>query len=93
MAADEKKVLKDQLELMANRLLEEGKKIKTEDIVIMYDNGGGQSGIRENPFYPAYEKLLAAYTKTLTVYKDIVGNADADIRSLESIRSRFKVAK
>ena len=93
MPASDKKVLKDQLESMAKRILEEGKKIGKEPLVIEYDNGGGQAGIRENPFYPAYEKLLASYTKTLAAYKDMAGDDTAQIQSLDAIRARFKVAK
>ena len=79
---------------MADRLIEEGKRIPDEPLVIEYDNGGGQSGIRENPFYTAYEKLLASYSKTLTAVKAMAGNDDtAEVSSLDSLRSRFKVAK
>ena len=30
-------------------------------LVIDYDNGGGQSGIRENPHFKAYESLWKSY--------------------------------
>ena len=93
MPADDKAVLKRQLERMAARLLEEVEKIPTEPLVMEYDNGGGQSGIRENPFYPAYEKLLSSYTKALAAYKDMAGNDAAEIRSLDALRSKLKVAK
>ena len=93
MASRDKKVLIEQLNLMANRLVAEGKKMDTEPLIIEYDNGGGQSGVRENPFYPAYEKLLASYTKALVVAKDIIGQESTEIKSLENIRSKFKVAK
>jgi len=87
-------VLKKQLRLMADRLIEEGKRIPDEPLVIEYDNGGGQSGIRENPFYPAYEKLLTSYSKTLAAVKSMAGSDDAaEISSLDALRSRFKVAK
>ena len=79
---------------MADRLIEEGKRIPDEPLVIEYDNGGGQSGIRENPFYPAYEKLLTSYSKTLSAVKSMAGNDDAaEVSNLDSLRSRFKVAK
>ena len=90
MRTDEKKLIKDQLQHMAARILIEGEKIKTEPLVIDYDNGGGQSGIRENPFYPAYEKLINTYIKTLAAAKDICGQ-DAEVSSLDSLRARFKV--
>ena len=90
---NDKAVLKRQLESMAERLMAEVGKIGVEPLVMDYDNGGGQSGIRENPFYPAYEKLLSAYTKALAAYESIAGGKDADIRSLDSIRAKLKVAK
>ena len=49
--------------------------------------------MRENPFYPAYEKLLASYTKTLASLKDMGGEQDAEVKNLDAIRSMFKVAK
>lgn len=85
-------VLKEQLRLMAERIMEEGARMPEEDLVIAFDNGGGQTGIRENPYYPAYEKLLASYTKTLDAVKNIAGE-DTEVRNLEDLRSRFRVAK
>lgn len=35
--------------------------IKNSNIVIAYDNGGGQKGIRENPLFKGYENLWRAY--------------------------------
>ena len=90
---DSRDVLIGQLKLMADRIVEEGKRIPGEPLVMEYDNGGGQTGVRENPFYPAYEKLLTSYTRTLAAAKDIAGDADAEVINLESIRSKFKVAK
>lgn len=39
--------------------------IGTEPIVTEYDNGGGQSGIREHPAFKAYEALWKAYVAGL----------------------------
>lgn len=36
-------------------------KIKTSSVVIPYDNGGGQTGLRENPLYKGYESLFKSY--------------------------------
>jgi len=90
--ADDKKILKEQLRHLAERIQTEGRRMDEEDLIISYDNGGGQTGVRENPYYPAYEKLLASYVKTLTALKDIAGT-DAEVRALDDIRTRFKVAK
>lgn len=85
--------LKKQLEVMADKLREAAEQLPGEDLVVEYDNGGGQSGIRENPFYSAYTKLLASYTKALTVFKNIGGEQHAEITSLEDLRLSFKMIK
>lgn len=90
---DSRDVLIGQLRLMADRIIEEGKHIPDEPLVMEYDNGGGQTGVRENPFYPAYEKLLTSYTRTMAAVKDIAGENDTEVISLDSIRSKFRVAK
>lgn len=89
---DDKKILKEQLHHMAVRIQEEGRRMEEEPLITVYDNGGGQTGTRENPYYPAYEKLLASYVKALTAVKDL-GGMDAEVRTLDEIRQRFKVAK
>ena len=40
--------------------------IKDSDLVIEYDNGGGQSGIRENPLFKGYEALWKAYMQGMS---------------------------
>ena len=87
-------VLVKQLQNMAKKLKSVGAKMAEEELIVEYDNGGGQKGIRENPYYPAYEKLLAEYRKTLLVVEDLIGEQiTTEVTSLEDIRSRFKVAK
>lgn len=90
MATDDKKILKEQLRHLADRIQEEGKLMDKEPLIIEYDNGGGQSGVRENHYYPAYEKLLASYVKTLVAAKDLCGN-DTEVRELDSLRAKFRV--
>lgn len=84
-------VLVEQLNLMAQRLLTEGAKISTEDLVVEYDNGGGQTGTRENPFYPAYEKLLSSFVKVFTVVQASKEVNPKDVRNLDELRKKFKV--
>ena len=87
-------VLKKQLRLMADRLITERASIPYAPLVIEYDNGGGQAGIRENPFYPAYEKLLSSYTKTLKAAQEMSnGQDDSELNTLDSLRNKFKLAK
>lgn len=35
--------------------------IKNSNVVIPYDNGGGQTGLRENPLFKGYESLWKSY--------------------------------
>ena len=81
---------------MQRKLEETRELIKGEPLVIAYDNGGGQSGIRENPSYISYEKLFATYSKGLsTLIKTISengGNAQK-VSSFEERRARLKIAK
>ena len=87
------KVLEDQLRAMAEKLTEAARLLPYEDLIIDYDNGGGQSGVRENPFYSAYSKLLGAYVKAFNAWQSAGGKKSDDISSLEDLRARFKVAK
>ena len=88
----ESEVLKKQLQLISERILVEGARMPSESLIIDYDNGGGQCGVRENPYYPAYEKLLSSYIKALETVKN-AGGEDAEVERLDALRSRFKVAK
>jgi len=84
-------ILIEQLDLIADRLVEEGKKIQTEELVVEYDNGGGQTGTRENPFYPAYEKLLASFLKAFTVVQGNKDTSPAEVSALDELRKKIKV--
>lgn len=59
------------IELAENVFFMEGKLIETrnglanQQVVIAYDNGGGQKGIRKNPIFEGYNQLMANYRKTL----------------------------
>lgn len=73
------KVMHDQaLELaesvvfMAAKLEESRKAMANEPLVVPYDNGGGQTGLRENPHFAAFEKLMNTYTRSLAQLTQIV---------------------
>lgn len=57
--------------------------IKNSNIVISYDNGGGQKGIRENPLFKGYENLWRAYmsgmSKILESLPEEVIKSEAEI--------------
>ena len=69
---DEALELAESVLFMAVKLKESREAMKDEPLIIPYDNGGGQSGIRENPHFTAYEKLIGTYTKSLDQLTKIV---------------------
>lgn len=48
--------------------------IKNSQIVISYDNGGGQKGIRENPLFKGYESLWKSYMTGMSKILDCLPN-------------------
>lgn len=46
---------------MKVKLEEARKMVKETSVVIQYDNGGGQKGLRENPIFKGYEALWKSY--------------------------------
>ena len=69
---DEAVELAESVLFMAKKLKETRAILKDEPVVIPYDNGGGQKGIRENPHYTAYEHLQTTYNKALRQLTEIV---------------------
>lgn len=71
--------------------------IKNSNIVVPYDNGGGQKGIRENPAFKGYEALWKAYMQGMNRILDtlppeeIQAATDNEIRPqtvLDAIRAK-----
>ena len=69
---DEAVSLAEAVVLMSDKIKESIDTLKDAPLVIPYDNGGGQQGIRENPQYTAFEKLMASYIKSLRQLNEIV---------------------
>ena len=69
---DEALELAESILFMAEKLKESRILMADESLVVEYDNGGGQKGIRENPHYVAFEHLMATYTKSLRQLMEIV---------------------
>lgn len=73
---------------MADKLKESRKAMAKEPLVIDYDNGGGQTGIRENPHFVAFEHLMATYTKSLRQLSEIV-EAGAPVHRASTIMAEL----
>lgn len=57
--------------------------IKNSNIVISYDNGGGQKGIRENPLFKGYESLWKSYMHGMSKILDSMPPEAASIKTEE----------
>ena len=89
--------LSENILFMRRRLKETRIGLEGQPVVIPYDNGGGQTGIRANPAYGEYEKLLKTYQSAIMCLRQVLGieqqqPAEQKPKSnLSSMRSKFKV--
>lgn len=58
------------------KLDETRRELMGQSLVIEYDNGGGQSGIRENPGFTAYNKLFGTFSRGVKQLCDMMDGAD-----------------
>ena len=70
--------LSENVLFMRERLIATRRGLAKQDVVMPYDNGGGQTGIRANPAYAEYERLLASYIKTLKALREILAGVSDD---------------
>lgn len=65
--------LAEQLFFQTRKLQESREAMESAPIIMAYDNGGGQRGVRKNPAYEAYNALMQNYRKTLSLLVELVG--------------------
>lgn len=73
--------------------------IKNSNIVISYDNGGGQKGLRENPLFKGYESLWRSYMAGMGKILDSlpaeeveqVAEAEKPATMLELVRKKHRI--
>lgn len=73
--------------------------IKNSNIVITYDNGGGQRGIRENPLFKGYEGLWRSYMAGMSKILDSMpqevieqaAEAEKPATMLELVRNKHRM--
>lgn len=58
-------------------------KIKNSDVCIPYDNGGGQTGVRENPLFKGYESLFKSYMSGMRQILDVLPKQIAEAEKEE----------
>lgn len=57
--------------------------IRNTSVAIPYDNGGGQTGIRENPLFKGYENLFKSYMSGIKQILDVLPKQEAAVRTEE----------
>jgi len=65
--------LVDDLTFQKKKLEETRLGLENSPLVIAYNNGGGQAGIRRNPGFDAYNALVKTYLQTLNALQEILG--------------------
>lgn len=70
--------LAEQLHFQTRKLKESRAAMAEAPIIIAYDNGGGQRGVRKNPAFEAYNGLMQNYRKTLSLLIEMVGRPQED---------------
>ena len=99
-ARQEKKYKQSTETLMKAILSMQEKRIKNEKafleapLMVEVEMGDGRWVPRPNPFVQEYRAMVRDFAAAIKAYKEITGEKDsAQVSSLESIRSKFKVAK
>ena len=54
-----------------------------ESLFVPYDNGGGQSGIREHPGFVAYNKLFTTFSRGIKQLIDLMDYEAGEIDELQ----------
>ena len=73
------------------KLLEALETMKTEPLIVDYDNGGGQSGTRINPIYKCYGDLFRVYLAGLDKFLSLLPEEQAAPIRSDSISVLDKV--
>ena len=73
--------------------------VKSSNVVIPYDNGGGQKGLRENPLFKGYESLWKSYMSGMNKIletlppeqaKEVTQMAEEPKTMLELVRNKHR---
>ena len=67
------------------------KELEGQPLAVEYDHGGGQCGVRENPAFTAFAKILKSYQSVLTQL-DTLSKADQSEKVVSMVNSKWKRA-
>ena len=79
---------------LQKKLEDNEERFQKEPLRVWVENSNGAEVPKPNPFVQEYRAMVRDFAAALKAYKDITGEQEsAQVSSLESLRSRFKVAK
>ena len=80
---------------MKAKLDDTREQIRNTSVAIPYDNGGGQSGIRENPLFKGYSGLWKSYMSGMNTIMALLPKetADAEAAQIEKPRTMLDVVR
>lgn len=79
---------------LKKKLEDNEKRFLEEPLMVWVEMNDGRDVPRANPFVQEYRAMVRDFSAALKAYKEITDEKnDVQISSLESIRSKFRVAK
>lgn len=63
-----------------------------ESLFIPYDNGGGQTGIREHPGFTAYNKLFTTFSRGIKQLTDLMDYEGAETDELQDYFNETRIS-
>ena len=79
---------------LQKKLEDNADQFQREPLRVWVENSNGVEVPKPNPFVQEYRSMVRDFSAALKAYKELTDKKDeAQVSSLESIRSRFKVAK
>ena len=85
--------LAENVMFMRRKLEESRRGMDKQQVVVPYDNGGGQEGIRENPAFTGYHKLLKSYISALEELRSIVAAEPAQAKPASTLAAQREKAR
>ena len=69
--------------------------VKESNVVIPYDNGGGQRGLRENPLFKGYESLWKSYMSGMIKILDCLPmeQAQGEVESIDNPKTMLELVR
>lgn len=94
---DDARELSENVLFMRRKLKETRQGLEAQAVVVPYDNGGGQAGIRRNPAFDGYRDLLKSYQSALACLRQLLGIDAQRVQpeekpqsELEKMRNKYK---